>query len=577
MPSLPARWFRPAVRAAQQARRFRPALEVLEERETPSAGISGFAFHDLNNNGLFDPGESAIAGSAIQLFNSANQLIGSTTTDAGGFYRFLSDSSLPPTQQSLTRSLNFDPGPTNQAITRLLPGFDPSLGTLLRVELTFSGTISSQIRAENLDPAAAMIRGTVQGNVLLTSAGPNLRVDADPNVQTYAAAAYDGVIDFAGASGVNFGAHSASGSAQLTVTDPILLGMFLNAGGVTLTATPFAESSTSGGGNLVSQVSSTGGGELFVKYVYLTSDALRLGTYRVVQPMTPAGYLDGKFSRAGVVLPASGAQRMIIVNYDGQSEAAHNDFGSLRPSSISGRVYIDLNNDGVWQNAEAGIVGVVIALSGTDDLGRTVALTQTTPASGAYQFAGLRPGKYAVQQSPPLGYLSGRVNAPGSLGGSAAAHAFTSITASSAAVGEHYNFGWLKPASLGGYLYADLNKNGSLDDGDQGVKNLVVVLKGLDDLGRQVALKTKSDVTGYYEFSGLRPGTYMIQQTQTPRGLKRAGVTIGSSGGMTSTSAASDIQLGVGDFGRDYNFAFRALTGGKSSFLGSVWRDLMGL
>src|SRR5437868_10331030 len=61
-------------------------VEPLEDRFLPStASISGFVFADANNNGLFDAGETPIANAPVELHDAANNLLGSTTTDAKGY------------------------------------------------------------------------------------------------------------------------------------------------------------------------------------------------------------------------------------------------------------------------------------------------------------------------------------------------------------------------------------------------------------------------------------------------------------------------------------------------------------
>jgi hypothetical protein len=72
-------------------------------------------------------------------------------------------------------------------------------------------------------------------------------------------------------------------------------------------------------------------------------------------------------------------------------------------ASLSGRVFVDYNNDGLMNNADYGIGGVTIQLIGVDDLGRTVSLTTTTAADGTYTFTGLRAGTYSIVEGafPP--------------------------------------------------------------------------------------------------------------------------------------------------------------------------------
>ncbi|NRB53755.1 MAG: DUF11 domain-containing protein, partial [Saprospiraceae bacterium] len=68
--------------------------------------------------------------------------------------------------------------------------------------------------------------------------------------------------------------------------------------------------------------------------------------------------------------------------------------------------------------------------------------------------------------------------------------------------------GIYEPASLGDYVWEDLNANGIQDDGDTGVEGVTVNLK--DEAG-EVIQTTTTDADGAYEFTDLDPGTYSVQ------------------------------------------------------------------
>jgi hypothetical protein len=88
----------------------------------------------------------------------------------------------------------------------------------------------------------------------------------------------------------------------------------------------------------------------------------------------------------------------------------------LKPYSLSGFVFVDFNNDGEINFGEQGIAGVVLTLTGLDDLGSAVVLADETDADGSFYFGNLRPGAYHITQSQPDGYHQG-INSIGTLGG----------------------------------------------------------------------------------------------------------------------------------------------------------------
>jgi trimeric autotransporter adhesin len=99
---------------------------------------------------------------------------------------------------------------------------------------------------------------------------------------------------------------------------------------------------------------------------------------------------------------------------------------------LSGRIYIDSNNDGSGQTTENGFSNVTVTLNGTPT-GSTTPITPrttTTDASGAYTFTGLVPGSYSVQV-PDQTDFNFRASNPGSTGGTAGTRMITGINVAS--------------------------------------------------------------------------------------------------------------------------------------------------
>jgi hypothetical protein len=443
-----------SARRLSQSLKAKPVLEGLEDRQLLStATIAGFVFYDANNNGLFDPGETPIANSQIQLKNAAGAVIGTTTSDANGHYQFTVDQSVSTAPATLSQQVSFGSSRTDWTQTRSLKQFDPSLGQLTGVEIINSGSLTSEIKVENLDSGPAMITGTVSGDLTLTGLG-TLSLDTATNSvdESFQASTFDGQIDFAGTSGHDFGQKSSGGSKSITLTNAADLARFTGTGSVDLTETAHATSTASGAGNLLTQINSSALADVTVIYHYIPSNVLKSGNYTIVQTSVPAGYIDGKVSSNGVVLPNSIGTDSIPVVLSNTStpgvgtqvdsmESLNNDFGELKPASVSGFVYVDANNNGVKDPGEAGISGTTITLTGTDDRGVAIQLVALTASDGSYHFTNLRPGDYTITETQPVGFLQGK-NTLGNLGGTQANDQFF-ITLRSADDGENYDFGEL--------------------------------------------------------------------------------------------------------------------------------------
>lgn len=551
--------------------RFMPHVEALEDRTVPSGNtISGFVFHDLNNDGIRNPGEGPLANVRLDLRNPAGQIVAQTQSDANGYYLFDRDATINRTPLTLTRTHTFAASPTDFDLNAALAQFDSKLGTLVGVDLAFSGYIRSKIWAENLSTASsALINGTVTGGLNLSGGGVSLSVNTAPVQQQFNASKYDGSTDFSGTSGTYFGERSSNGLGSVTISsNDSRLQNFVGTGSVNFTLDGQARSTATGGGNLTSQFDSQGGGTLTVTYRYLLDDSLQPGNYTIIET-TPAGFLDGKDSRDGVVLPGSVGTDAITVVLTNQN-SVNNNFGEVASSQLCGTVYIDINNDGLHDAGEDGIAGVTMVLTGTDDRGRTIRLQQTTDLTGDYCFLGLRPGTYLVKQLPPLGFLPGQVNAPGSLGGQAQVNCFTAIQVTSGNEGTNYNFAWLKPSVLSGFVYVDGNQNGLKDVGERGLAGMRVILTGTDDLGTSIRLVRLTNAAGFYQFKGLRPGDYTLLQNTRPLGFQNGQNSVGSLGGGLGIQEIRDIFVAVGDFGQNYNFGKVRTQGGSCGRGGSL-------
>ncbi len=153
-----------------------------------------------------------------------------------------------------------------------LPKFDPAWGTLNSVTLEYGGELTASLAFESRDRRPAQITGTVQGLMRFYPTpyhAPNPFDVTKTFSQTFAATAYDGVMDFGGTSGhtyddSNSGLHSGfTGSS-----DPGIKTLFSGSGEIVI---PWEVSGTaygSGAGNLVLMTGLLASGDARVVYEY---------------------------------------------------------------------------------------------------------------------------------------------------------------------------------------------------------------------------------------------------------------------------------------------------------------------
>ncbi|MEZ5999547.1 SdrD B-like domain-containing protein [Hyphomonas sp.] len=211
--------------------------------------------------------------------------------------------------------------------------------------------------------------------------------------------------------------------------------------------------------------------------------------------------------------------------------------GTLRVSSISGRVYSD-NDMGDSFTAGEGIGSVTLTLTGTDLYGNTINTTVQTAADGSYSFADLPPSNgagYTITETQPANHVDYRETA-GSAGGTvdnsafgtgAAFNAISAVVLAEGVDETGYEFANYRFSSISGSIYSDANNNGTLDGGDAGIGSGYAAtphlsLTGTDFAGNPVNLTTSVNGSGVYSFDGLAPsdGTgYTVTQLQEPSGF----------------------------------------------------------
>lgn len=111
--------------------------------------------------------------------------------------------------------------------------------------------------------------------------------------------------------------------------------------------------------------------------------------------------------------------------------------------------------------------------------------------------------------------------------------------------------------SVSGKVYFDKNSNGVLDGNDSGIGGVIITLTGTDIFGRAVSLETRTGADGSYSFNGVKPGTYVITETQ-PNGFLDGAENLGNLGGTIVANDKMQVTIGLGDIStgaRNYNFA----------------------
>ncbi|MBO0934904.1 SdrD B-like domain-containing protein, partial [Fibrella aquatilis] len=237
------------------------------------------------------------------------------------------------------------------------------------------------------------------------------------------------------------------------------------------------------------------------------------------------------------------------------------DAGFYQPTAgLGDYVFEDKNANGTQDAGDTPISGVLVTLYQN---GSAVATT-TTDATGAYSFTGLTPGNsntYAVGFTKPAGFSSTSANV-GDDTKDSDADVVTGLTQSVTLAAGEFNptldAGYIKPASIGDYVFNDKNKDGVQNAGDTPIPGVLVTLY----LNGSAVATTTTNGSGLYSFTGLTPGvsnSYVVGftppanfSTTTPlSGTDKAldsdaDLLTGRSGSVTLTSGENNTTVDAG-------------------------------
>jgi protocatechuate 3,4-dioxygenase beta subunit len=282
-----------------------------------------------------------------------------------------------------------------------------------------------------------------------------------------------------------------------------------------------------------------------------------------VREHQPQAYFDGAErvgTAGGTASDVAGVYSLITgIHITSDLHATQYDFCEKVPAKLSGWVYHDQSNEGMFDhNTEQGIGGVVVELLDANGTPTGITTTTSTNSSnlGYYELTGLTAGTYGVREFQPTDWLDGKDKA-GSHGGAAAnesAGRVDRITGAVLTFGDEaveYNFGELLPGSIAGRVHADSGPDCDFDNPELLLAGVRIDL--LDAAGTLVAF-TFTDANGEYKFDDLAPGEYQVFEHQ-PEDYYDGGERVGTVGGaLDGVDTIFGIVLGSGIDAVQYDF-----------------------
>ncbi len=546
--------------------------------------IFGYAFQDVNYNGIYDDGDLPMPGVRVTAYRASGYNYGTVTTDANGLYTF---SALRSNEYRLMSSLPAD------------GSFYTKVGTGDNANRFTSVSRDAQVRDLNLVSGASM-----QVNVGLlygASLSGSVYYDADFSGTKGAneKAAGGQAVRLIGSDGTVVASSNTAANGSYSFSG-ILPGSYV----ITMKAPDRYAFTRPGTGNvLISRGNGEGTSEPITIEMGKTYTAVDIG---LVEPGLVEGTLFGDANDNGVfdtdeggldgtkvtlvneetgetyetvirqdaayrfdaVLP--GTYHVEIVIPDGSifagaekdrsswktegTKAVGQTFsllsgdtrtvpalGALSLGSISGQVFFNPEADGLKKGNEEGFPGVSITLMTVT--GQVYGHVETD-ATGMFEIPGIRPATYLLSLSIPDGYVLARKPKLTLPLESCKSEQTMPLTVAMGQVWKDQMLGIVLPGTVEGDAWLDENANGTWDDGEKPAENETVLV--YDVQANQTLTTLTTDKSGIFRSEGMIPGTYrLVYMLDSLTISAPAGETTFTTSGNQLTSEVIELKAGM--------------------------------
>lgn len=204
-------------------------------------------------------------------------------------------------QKVVTSTLG--PKATNWQDSLVVDKFDPTLGTLTAVDITLDGSVNGTAKYESTDPKPTPVVLKLSADIELQRPNNAGLLLASPTIlKSENADKFDGVIDYAGASGSTFPDLAASATGNTILTAAADLALFTGPGQIVLPVKATGTSKGTGSGNLIAEFQVNGVANVKLVYTYTpTAPAIALVKRVYAGQNAGAGCAKAKSSLVGKV------------------------------------------------------------------------------------------------------------------------------------------------------------------------------------------------------------------------------------------------------------------------------------
>jgi uncharacterized repeat protein (TIGR01451 family) len=350
----------------------------------PYPQIGDRVWRDLNANGLQDAGEPGLAFVSLRLYQG-DRLVGTTTTDGNGNYAFNAWNVTNGTADTSDDGLV-----AGTAYQIRIAGDQPAL-IGLRTTTTNAGTDELRDSDATAAAAGATLAFTMGPDEIYSHYDLGYAPAATIGNLVWLDANNNGVKDKGevGLAGVTVRLLDITGKIEVATTTTGADGSYLFTGLLPGTyVVEIAKANFASGGALFGLASSTG------------------TPGRPIGPYEGAATAPGDGKDHGTAFADGAVRSQPVTVMTGGLDNRAIDFGFVRSGGLAGRVFVDMNANGrIDLEDTTGVAGVKVTAAGPAGM-----FTATTDATGAYTFANLPAGTYAITETQPKGYASNTPN-----------------------------------------------------------------------------------------------------------------------------------------------------------------------
>jgi protocatechuate 3,4-dioxygenase beta subunit/uncharacterized protein (DUF2141 family) len=492
----------------------------------PEETISGVKFHDRNGNGVQDPGEEGLGGWVILLLNSTGHEIGNTTTKSDGSYSF--------------KGL---PGYTNYTVCEVLQaGWINSTPTCVNVSKTMDVNFGNfkpgnvtVFKVHDLDgdgvrddgePGLSgwnitITNGTYTASALTGDGGSCSFTGLWPGIYWVNETLEDGWIQTSG----NYTVNVVSGGSYIFNFTNFQLGVISGYKWNDTSGDGYWNATEPRIGNWNITLYRWNGTDWELEAQTSTDDSgyyefagLEPGNYSVVEEL-PDGWTRTH--------PLNGYYNFTVTS---GFNSTNNNFGNQPPAppeiTISGFKFHDRNANGIRELDEEGLKGWTIKLYKSKNGNWDMVNTTSTDEAGEYIFTVTGSGTYKICEIPQPGWIN------------------STPTCYIITINQdnwfNIDFGNFIPGNISGYKFQDINGDGDKDSGEEGLQGWLIKLYNAST-GQKIG-ETTTDSSGFYNFTGLSPGIYWVNET-----LKDGWVQISGNYSITIVSNQTVTGLNFGN------------------------------